>query len=104
MLKSKGVWQPLILAILLTAGFALVWTVASGWLASVYDHSHPNTRWKILRFKADGTPVIQTVQQYHDLAGNEIEVSDKNPLLDGIGLPGGAHEPTYLVATPWDQR
>ena len=64
MLKTKRILQPMILATILGAGFAVVWGVLALWIQGV-SSSHDRvvavvwSEGQQLFFLLDGTPVIQ---------------------------------------------
>jgi hypothetical protein len=104
MLKSKGIWQPLILATVLTVGFVVAWGIASGWMVSIYQNNRTEGHWQRLRFRLDGTPLIQQARGYRDLAGNDVETTDKDLFVIESFLSAGLGESKYPLPTPWSER
>jgi len=103
MMKSKGIWQPLVLATVLGAGFAVPWGALIG-LLQLPVAGPDRADWEQLLFRRDGTPVIRTAYGFHDLAGREIEADDRDPWIYGVYLGAGDKHPVYSFPATWDQR
>src|SRR5262245_25985167 len=105
MLKTKGIVQPIILAILLGMGFTLIWGFLGLWIDQNVARSRQDSEdWQRLHLQLDGTPVIQTPRGFHDQAGNAIDTSDSQKWLVGSELDAGAHRIGYAPTAPWDER
>lgn len=101
MLKSKGMCQPLILATAVGMGFAFVWLVFCSWIMTSFSAPH---RWESVAFKNDGTPILRGSFGFRDLAGNAIEVDQKNVLEYGVFLQANDLQPLHTPPASWQQR
>jgi hypothetical protein len=126
MRKTARALQPLLLAALLTAGFAVVWGAAGGWLWEVvgspvrdgaFGDALPGPEYLVIR--ANGTPLVKRfgphewVETYHDLEGSPVTPADEKWLYprhlaahgaDGLPwLPAELREDCWRE-TPWGQR
>jgi hypothetical protein len=105
MLKSIGTVQPFILATLLALGLATLWGIAG---VAVEDSllRHPLSRApvEVLRFRADGTPLIQTDEQCRDLKGHPVAVPALDQWLFGVFLPAVAIDFSSPQGRAWGWR
>src|SRR5579862_9013003 len=73
MMKTIGLFQPLVRATILAIGCAIVWGFVSSWLADTVRKSldePASERFYSLAFLADGTPLVEADGQYRDVDGN----------------------------------
>jgi hypothetical protein len=106
----KDVFQPLVLATILSIGFAAICCLASMWVLNVYSEDTP---WagEQLRFLPDGTPRVAFFpdgrrggDHYRDLQGNPTPPPEAGigRLLNCCSLP--AHPPQQASDLDWDER
>jgi hypothetical protein len=107
MSKFNGIWQPLISALFVGAGFACVWEVAVGVIGSVVSANARRVgvseqEWEFLGFQPDGTPVIKSAGRYHDLEGKDA-VAPPHWLM-ATYLAADADRPAYAATALWRSR
>jgi hypothetical protein len=109
-MSIKGVGQPLVLAAVLAAGFAVVWGLLGLWAVEVAGHvAGLDPESEALVFLADGTPRLTRSAgrygaQYCDLDGNPVPapVGDHAGHLNGHRLAAAPRPAKGDV--PWDER
>jgi hypothetical protein len=92
-MRGKGFGR-LIVAVILAVGFATVWAMVAAWGAeTLIGAASGDVVTQMLRFRADGTPVIQSWPAGHwervqvrDLAGRPVSVADDERWLNGVFL------------------
>ncbi|HEY7153501.1 MAG TPA: hypothetical protein VH575_06050 [Gemmataceae bacterium] len=106
----KDVFQRLVLATILSIGFAAICSLASMWVLNVYSEDAP---WagEQLRFLPDGTPLVAFFpdgrrggDHYRDLQGNPTTPPEAGvgTQLNCCSLP--AHPPLQAGELDWDDR
>ena len=91
MMKRVATFQPLFLAVLLAAGFGIVWGFVVGWGISMVEQAARSGKvYESLYVRADGTPVIQSYSRgdyynrtYRTLDGQPLEISPREDGLTG---------------------
>jgi hypothetical protein len=112
-MKTKGLFQPLVLAGILATGFLVVWCMLSIWAVEIGDHvAGTARRAEHLVFLPDGTPRVAYVagrhgeRAYHDLQGHAALApeNDNAGVLAGCRLPAALSDRAAAGETPWNQR
>jgi hypothetical protein len=110
-MTSKGLFQPLVLAGLLAAGFTLVWGIVGLWAVEVGQHVlGPALTTEGLNFCPDGTPLVGHDEHgslpWRDLEGNPVPPPENGTaeMLGGTRLPAALPDRPDGEGTPWDQR
>lgn len=110
-MMTKGLFQPLVLAAILTSGFVVVWSVVAMWALQGFMADECR-RGKRLLFQADGTPLVVQAgspsagSQYWDLEGNPVPPPDPEnaAMMFGSRLPAALAFPASADNTDWEQR
>jgi hypothetical protein len=111
-MRSKGLFQPLVLAGILSTGFTVVWGIVGIWAVQVGEHVvGPERAGEHLFFLPDGTPRVlhpvgQHDRQYRDLEGNPVPPpkNETSDALHGTPLPVALSDRATTGEIPWDQR
>jgi hypothetical protein len=109
-MTTRGIVQPLVLAAVLAAGFAVVWGVVSLWAVEVGGYvAGAGEATERLQFLADGTPLVAHAEerrgdlQYRDLEGNPVSLPEDRPGgLTTCALPAMLKPPAGDVS--WEHR
>jgi hypothetical protein len=102
---KSGLVQPLVLATVLAAGFAVVWGVACLWVASAVDGAGPRPDPERLVFLADGTAaVVSGIWEIRDLDTNMLPSAEMRTCLQPVGLPAALHTPPWAEDVDWLDR
>jgi hypothetical protein len=111
-MSRKGLFQPLVLAVVLATGFAVVWGVVGMWATElamycIIDDSPAES----LAFLADGTPRLARQagrngeREYLDLEGNLVPgPEDATGWLSGINLTAALPDRASRAEVWWSQR
>ncbi len=114
MMTKNGLFQPLILALVLASGFAVVWGVVGLWAVEVGEYVLlVDTEMEHLAFRMDGTPCVwhriagRTLSwRYTDLEGNPADPPEDTDTawLRGASMPRRLSNRADRGETPWEQR
>jgi hypothetical protein len=99
MQQRSGILQPLLLATVIAVGLGAVWAVPTYWGLDVAKQWLGTERpLELLRFRTDGTPVIEVYKSwqydenstYRDLEGKPVAMSRQEAFLGNTYLPNAA--------------
>jgi hypothetical protein len=105
--RRIAIGKPLVLAVILASGFAVVWTVLLGWGIQVAkDYFGSENAYESVEFRMDGTPVVRVNKgkygensTYRTLDGKPLSISRQEAFLYGAYLIGPKKGPPY--GFPW---
>jgi hypothetical protein len=120
MRAPASLFQRLVTATLVAAGFGVVWGVGAQWAQESARSAGRDQLYEELCVEADGTPVVERLEwhrdflvippegQFRDLHGNSVTVPEDTRWLNGAALPAGVREgwlgPFLSPDESWDWR
>lgn len=110
-MKKNTLVQPLILAVMLAFGFAVVWGLLGMWAVEAVEFMFAAIDVEDPYFLADGTPCIShrgalqyQIGRYTDLQGNPMTLAEDQDTWPGTLLAAKLPEPAHRGNISWQER
>jgi hypothetical protein len=110
-MKKNALVHPLILAVMLSFGFAAAWGIIGMWAVEVFELMFAAKDVEDLHFLTDGTPCIShrsagenQIGRYTDLQGNPITLAEDQDTWPGTLLAAKLPERRHDGNVPWRDR